>query len=258
MTNLDKLQRQFVNSVLTDDDSHIAGSINAPESYKAELIDIYRNNTIGGITNAMELTYPVIVRLVGEDFFKATAKEYLNKYYPISGNLDDYGGEFPVFLESFPPVKPLPYIADIARLEWAFHESSLANKENPLDGAALSKIPQDKYFNLAFKLHNSAKFIESEYPIHLIWKMNDTESDDNDSEIIDLEKEGGARLLIIRPYLKVSIIPLLKCEYVFLQSLNEKNSLYQAFEDATELDEEFDLAFYMNKYLASGVFSNLL
>jgi hypothetical protein len=37
---------------------------------------------------------------------------------PLSPILLKYGGRFPTFIETFRPTSSLPYLADVARLEW--------------------------------------------------------------------------------------------------------------------------------------------
>ena len=81
--------------------------------------DIYRNNVVVGMIEGLRSTFPAIERLVGEAFFKATAKAYLGHEPPTSPLLFRYGKTFGDFLDGFPPAAPVPYLGDVARLEWA-------------------------------------------------------------------------------------------------------------------------------------------
>ncbi len=64
------------------------------------------------------LIYPVCCQLVGEIFFNATALSFINQCPCLSPDLGDYGKQFPDFIANFEPVKHLPYLSDVAHLEW--------------------------------------------------------------------------------------------------------------------------------------------
>ncbi len=68
-----------------------------------ERLGIYANTVRVNHRSALRATYPVVERLVGEDFFSYAAETFAKTYPSRSGNLDDYGVEFADFLESFSP-----------------------------------------------------------------------------------------------------------------------------------------------------------
>jgi hypothetical protein len=56
---------------------------------------IYRNNFVAGLTQALRHRFPVSERLVGEDFFRAMARDYIAGHRPRSPLLMTYGDDFP-------------------------------------------------------------------------------------------------------------------------------------------------------------------
>lgn len=252
--SLKTLQKNFINTIFAGNEDSIKHELMTDKISAKGLMDIYRNNASGGTLIAMSLTYPACEKIVGERFFNATCKEFFRHNRLKSCNLDDYGGEFAEFLENFTPAQGLPYLPDVARLEWAFHKSGIAEKGNMLDQETIAKIPQEKYFNLRFSLHPSAQFVSSKYAIHEIWKMA---QDDND-KTLNLDEAGSAELMLIRQNKKVDIIELTPAELVFLKVLKEGKSFYEAFDEAGKKEEEFDLAFYLNKHIVQGTFSGFL
>jgi hypothetical protein len=84
-----------------------------------ERLDIYRNTVESVLIGALRITYPIVDKLVGAAFFDATALAFARTSPPAVGCLNDWGGEFPVFLETFDPAASLAYLPDVARLEWA-------------------------------------------------------------------------------------------------------------------------------------------
>src|SRR5580658_4464424 len=84
-----------------------------------ELLGIYHNTVHSALVNALRLSFPVVQRIVGEEFFEGAAREFIAAHAPDSAYLNDYGLRYPAFLAQFPPAMTLPYLADVADLEWA-------------------------------------------------------------------------------------------------------------------------------------------
>jgi hypothetical protein len=80
---------------------------------------VYRNNVFASLIDALADTYPVMLALVGNEFFRAMAKVFVQTNPPRSRVLACYGSGFADFVEDFYPARSLPYLADVARLEIA-------------------------------------------------------------------------------------------------------------------------------------------
>ena len=96
---------------------------------------IYRNTCSGTLIRALGLSYPAVRRVVGGDFFDATAERFIGRQPPVSAYLDGYGADFADFLAGFAPAAGVPYLADLARLEWAVSRALHAPDAEGLDPA---------------------------------------------------------------------------------------------------------------------------
>ncbi|MGH8320535.1 MAG: HvfC/BufC family peptide modification chaperone, partial [Gammaproteobacteria bacterium] len=128
-------------------------------------LQIYRNIIFNNLTAALRTAYPAVLKLVGEDFFSGVAARFIRDYPSSSGNLQDFGAAFPECLAAIPEVAALPYLADVARLEWARQQAYLAADAEPLDPYALGTVPDDRQGALRLTLHPSVRLLESPYPI---------------------------------------------------------------------------------------------
>lgn len=202
----------------------------------AENLCIYRNNINSTLLKSLSTTYPLIVKLLGEDFFKVAAREYIKKYPSRSSNLHDYGEYFSRFLAQFPPVKNLIYLVEVAEFEWICHSLYFAADHHGLDINRLRQVTPDQYGNLHFSLHPASHIIKFHYPILDLVEFckynNDTKVDIN---------SGGINLQIIRRDLELLLIPLADSDYAFLHALEEGRSLAEALKEAQFYDREFDL-----------------
>lgn len=132
---------------------------------------VYLNNVHHGLTQALADAYPVVRRLVGEEFFLAVARLYVAGNLPRTRGLTHYGDRFPAFLHRFPPARALPYLADVARLERAALEAlhaadaPAATPEDLLSlGAALAETP--------LPLHPAVRLVASRHPALAIHAAN--------------------------------------------------------------------------------------
>ena len=165
-------QTEFITALLDAGHPVPPGLVN-PDGFPAtKRFDVYRNNVAVSLTDALETAFPVIRKLIGEDNFKALAGLYLRQHPPSSPVLMFYGGEMPQFLAAFEPLKHLPYLADIARLELALRESYHAADAPPFDPSALQALSEEALMASVFRLAPPVRLIRSRYPIHGIWQMN--------------------------------------------------------------------------------------
>ena len=135
MPGLRELQLGFAAAVLDDAGDGFARHIRAAGLTGARRLQIYRNNVALNLTGALEAAYPVVRRLVGEEFFRYAAARYIARHPSRSGDLHEFGESFPAFLETFGPVAGLVYLPDVARLEWAIHQVFHAASHPPLDAS---------------------------------------------------------------------------------------------------------------------------
>ncbi|MDQ6620269.1 MAG: DNA-binding domain-containing protein [Pseudomonadota bacterium] len=129
-----------------------------------ERLRIHRNTFVSTASAALRMTYPVIDRLVGDDCFNGTVEVFIRAHPPASGYLNDYGAEFPAFLEHFVPVQGLPYLADVARFEWALSVAANAPDVGALEPAALAAIDPEQHALLGFEPHPSLSLLALSYP----------------------------------------------------------------------------------------------
>src|SRR5579871_3882424 len=127
---LQNLLAEFTEALLSDNQTE---SVFQP----AHNISIYQNNYFSQLTQSLQKTYPLITQLVGEDFFKQTAREYINRYPSCSGNLHEYGEYFSDFLAEYQPVSDLIYLPEVATFEWTCHTLYFASDHAAFDIALL-------------------------------------------------------------------------------------------------------------------------
>jgi len=218
-------------------------------------LQIYRNNLFESLIAALGGVYPVVARLVGAGFFRHAAKAYIRAHPSRSGNLHDFGGELPGFLHAYQPAASLPYLPDVAALEWAYHRAYHEAELPALELARLTEVPIADQAELRFHLQPSARFVASRYPVLKIWQANQPQAQDSGSTI-SLD-EGGVNLLVVQWDLEIEFRFLSIAESRWLCALADGASLAEATQDALDNDPAFDLATTLARHLGRGLFTGV-
>jgi hypothetical protein len=172
LPGLRELQRGFARSLITGADAALESALESDAVLAAgERLAIYRNTFTGTLVNALRITYPVVEKLVGAEFFEAAARRFIAQEVPRSGYLNDYGDGFAEFLAGFAPAASLPYLADVARLEWAFAGAASAEDAPALDAAALAQRRPEELELLRLVPHPSLRVIDLSWPVDAVWQM---------------------------------------------------------------------------------------
>lgn len=240
------LQREFAGAVLDPE-----AAVPAPVSRKAggvpsRRFGVYRNNVYASLIDVLAGRFPVVARLVGEEFFRAMARIYIEREPPRSAVLLRYGRSFPDFVASFPPAASLPYLADMARLEWAWHAAYHAEDAAPVPLAELAGAVE-RAEGAVLTLHPSLGVVRSPYPIVSIFELNT-----QDGEVRATRLEGSEDALVVRSKLEVEIRRLPQGGASFILALKAEKSLGEATAIALGEAPGFDLEANLLRLIASG------
>jgi hypothetical protein len=253
MLSLREVQRAFadaVDEILSQAElDRLIGHISGDSSSARERLDIYANTVRVNRKNALRAVYQVVERLVGEDFFSYASEIFAKSYPSRSGNLDDYGVEFPDFLKSFAPAASLVYLSDVARLELLVDRLMVAEDARAVRAAAAPLAAYGIRLDRTLQLAAGNRLLKSDYPIHRIWQVNQPGFED--AGTIDLA-EGGVRLLVRRDGFAVEIIDLEPAEFAFLSAFAGGRSLGAAIASACAIEPLFDAPRSLRRRLAEG------
>ena len=209
---------------------------------------VYRNNVRGALTEALAVRYPVVQRLVGEEFFRAMATEFALANLPASPVLIEYGANFADFIASFAPAASLTYLADVARLESAYWQAYHAADDVPLAAYAFQQLEPAALAGMKLTFISSCQILTSAHPIVSIWLTNT-----NDATVQPVDLSLAEDALVSRPALSVEVRKLPAGAAVFLTLLQQGKCLGEAADLAAERCKEFDLTQNLAGLIQSGI-----
>lgn len=199
---------------------------------------VYRNNVMVSLIDALADTYPVVQTLVGEEFFRAMAREFAQNNPPRSAVMAYYGHNFADFIATFPPAASVPYLADVARLEMArvmaYHAADVVAIQPQVLQAALADPQQ--LLSLQLVLHPSVHVIQSGFAIFSVWAAHQ-----GAQSALAVDPDVAQAALLYRDGLNVGIVELAAGSGTFVSTLLIGQTLAAAVHVASSLDTDFDL-----------------
>jgi len=236
-TELAALQQAFSDAMFAPE-AEGALQVTHPERFA-----LYRGNLTSTWRKSLAAAYPVIEQLVGEEFFAALAREYGRAHPSDSGDLNRFGAHFEHFLRSFEHVKDLPYLPDMARLEWQLHRIHYARHEMPLQAQDINPHTLEQS---AFSCQATAQLFESEWAVVPLWLAHQGAE-------FPQEMAQPSRALLSRPQWTAQVTPLQSPEYAALQELRKGKTVGAALDAAFALDENFDVAAAIQQWLQQQI-----
>ncbi|MCW3481473.1 putative DNA-binding domain-containing protein [Neisseriaceae bacterium JH1-16] len=223
----------------------------APDTaYGTEGLAVYRNNYRAGLIDTVKSLYPVVAQLVGDEFLTGLAREYVRRTPSASGNLHRYGEAFSDFVGGFEPAAGLPYLPDVARLEWALHRAYYAVDAAPFDPATLAETDPERWGELRFAFQPACTLLRSaHWPVVAIWLAH---RPGGDPSRVDLASGGENALVYRQADLEAGLLPLGDADAAFTAALMSGATLESATDAALAIDPDFDLQPLLVTLLQSG------
>jgi hypothetical protein len=216
--------------------------------------DVYRNNVASSLVDALADTFPVVQQLVGEEFFRAMAAVFARAHRPRSPVLARYGADLPEFIEGFAPARDVPYLADVARLEYAWLRAYHAADADPVaaDAVGAALASGERIGALRLELHPSLAIVASPYAIVSIWAAHHGEGDLAQTDPFEPETA-----FVARRTLDVLVTRGPRGSAEFVAALATGAPLADAAAGAADRVREFDLSAALTLLLRIGALTSI-
>ena len=250
MSTLDGYMTALV-SILDGGDKAALADYCEPDA-DLEISAVYRNGFMKTCVEVLKSNYPVVMSLVGEDYFFSLARLFVQKHPPRQGSLTGYGLEFPEEIEVSISQHQLPYLADIAGLDRAWFECYFAADGNSLSGDDINKLEGDSssLTALPISLTPWAQIVETQFDVAGLWTTLKHQGQLNSNVNVVPDTQ---HILVWRKEGVINLRQLNTGEQKFLAAVYRKETLGTAAKEALEADPEFDLTHYFAAFLQQGI-----
>ncbi len=246
MSNLQQLQNNFAQHLFDKKQQKIISATNYSKTEALARLNIYRNNVFGNFLAVLSSTYPITKKIIGEKKFEKVAIKFCHAFPSKSGDLNNFGQQFPEFTKS---LKPL-YLQDLAQLELFFHQSYFASQDNEkIEITELQKIDLANFEKIIFSLSKTAVLFNSEFPIYSIWH-----------EEKKIKKTQPQQVIIHRN----QIFNLSEEQFRFAKLVSQKLRLYKIYQNLCDFrdnqnskkkdkNHEIDFGALLNFFISNGL-----
>jgi Putative DNA-binding domain len=211
-------------------------------------VEVHRATILGALVNALQLTFPTVVKLTGADFFDQVAIEYAQDNPPRSAVLHFYGDGFPYSLRDNTAVRTLPYLWDVARFDLAIDRAAHASVAGYTEAITIDA-------QLQVRLASSLSCLRVDYPVDLLRDCLDA---GRPEELSGLDMTPRTRHFAIWRGAEGASVKLLSpASAAFLHVLLEGAAAEEALRQAMECASATDVLAAIQSELFSASFMRL-
>jgi len=245
---LHELQKNFFAGIFEQDrtilDSIQPESIITPE----QRLQVYRNNAYLILTEHLQKIFPVTTKLVGNSFFRQSAKTFITAQPPTSGDMTFYGENFPNFLKYLPSLSAHPYTGDVAMLEWHYYAAGVLPLRPVISPEQFQQELQSngQIIEMAFQPHVS--ILKSPYPVLDIWQHI---RNDKEDALDKLEINQPCYLIIYRNGHEVMLLSVDEAVFAFSDTIKTGETAEKSVDAALRIDPDFQPAEHIQYFLCN-------
>ena len=219
----------------------------------ARRFELYRGNLSATWTKTLAAACPVLLALVGEEFFGGLAQAYGRAHPSDSGDLNRFGAHFAAFLQDFPHVAEYPYLPDMARLEWALHRAHYAPAADGVTAQQIAALAPQQVETARLQLHPACRLLAFESAVIALWLAHQPDSGAAFPD--DMTASGHG--VVARPRWRAQVVPLTHAGHAALSVLERGGQFGAALDAAFEIDEDFDMAASLRLWLDHALITGI-
>jgi hypothetical protein len=209
----------------------------------------YRSNAQELAQRALAAAYPVVAELIGADSFRVLAQHCWQRHPPRRGDLAQWGAALAGFVDSLPDLAlGEPYLADVARIEWALHCAATAPDAQP-DTASFAMLADHDAAQLTLVTGPGTVCVDSTYPVVSIIQAHLQGEPTLEEAGRRLRGQVRESALVWRQGFKPRLRQAQPGETSFISALRENRSLL----DALDAAPGFDFAAWLPPAIQAGL-----
>ena len=180
-----------------------------------ERLAVYAEGYVVRMREALSEVYEAIAHLLDAAAFQRLAFDYARAHPSREYNLSFAGRHLPDFLPRWPTTADLPFLPDLARLEWAVCDAFHAFEQPPLEAARLSSLTLEEWASVQLRFQPSVRVVSSAWPILDLWQARTAPRQEIDILLVDRPQH----VLVFRQGTRV------RCEQLEPQEANALSAL---------------------------------
>ncbi|MGY0218478.1 HvfC/BufC family peptide modification chaperone [Endozoicomonadaceae bacterium StTr2] len=237
MTLCSDFQPGLLTAILDDSDHH---------EFDRRGLEAYRRNLEANARRALSISFPVVYQLLGETRFADACRQYLRHSPLVAGDWAEWGDSFPEWLELSELTEQLPYLPDMARLDWFSHQLG-RTEDTQLNFESLQQLSASNAGAGHLVINPALTLLASEYPVYSIWLAHNVEGSEQQALLKQagkkLQNRAGETVIIWRKHWRTEIRAVSSAEQVWIECQQRKVNIDQSFEDLSQREDSHSFQF---------------
>lgn len=259
MSELLALQRDFAAAVREPARAPVfLARLAGAAARNADLLAIYRGNALSNAHAALLLAYPVCAEVLGEECFAQLARLYWHENPASEGDLNLYGAALAECIAARDDFAELPWLADLARLEWALHEAGMAPDHQPTPFMQLASLSEAELAGTRLQFQPALCLIASSWPVASLWVQHQPEWRAVHGEVFQLDDCGPETALIYRDGFKPRVLAMAVAAADLLAVLQTGEALLPALSACAEAHPGFESQHVLHDIFQRGLVTAIL
>lgn len=261
-------QQTFISAIFPSEDNGVMKEV--INEFDPRGMAIYRHNLLATAQQALAISFPTVLMLIGEDLFNYASRELLISSPPKHGDWALWGDNFPMLLSSLAQLVDYPFVADIAQVD-LHRQKSMRAKDTVVEPSSLQLLATHDIDEIYIELSPSQFVMSSTYPVIEFWLSHQQRGISGTTEALDqnivqqsidklAQGDFSQGVLIYRPYFNAEIRELSASEYTWLTLIKRGVSIGKALDvmsNNNALEHDFDFAQWIGIALEQNLISRL-
>lgn len=239
------------------DETLVQGFWHSDQPQTQRGLQAYRANGHALAERSLHAAYPVMEQMLGRDNFAALSRDFWHRHPPTRGDLAHWGDALPAFLASSETLTDTPYLADVARVEWALHQAASA-ADAVVDPSSFARLSEQDATGLALTLSPGTALVSSRYPVASLVLSHRHAQLSLKQAAERLRNAVAETVLVWRQGLRPRMAQVTSVEAALLRALLQGQDLPTALDAGLAAETGETLVFDFSLWLTSAVSAGLV
>ena len=172
--SLADVQRWFKSRIQPAPGGADSGAVSPLVGSGQERLAVYTGGYLARYEQALTEAYEALRHIIGREQFHQLTHAYAQRHPSKDYNLSFVGRELTNFLTTYSLSHTLPFLPDLARLEWQVCQAFHAFDQPPMDPAQLSLLSLEEWEKTRLVFQSSVGLVSSAWPILDLWAARTT------------------------------------------------------------------------------------
>jgi hypothetical protein len=217
-----------------------------------ERLSVYAGGYYARIRQSLGEVYGAVRHILGSKVFGETSDAYAQSQPSHEYNITQAGRLFPEFLSRAPISQRLPFLPDLARLEWTVCESFHAFDQSPVDPQRFAALSMEAWGKARLILQPSVRLASSAWPILDLWQARTQPREAINVDLVNRPQ----RVLIFRKGVEVFCRLIDEPQRELLRRLQSGEPLGAACA-AAFMDDPSTISTWFSSWTSDGLFQGI-